>query len=129
MGSKDGVGGVPRDMTVDEYVGFRLHTARNEQGVSRGALAELSGISDRELKAFEDGTRRIGVSQLMRLSATLEKRLSYFFEGRSSTDSGDNLEVQVVELNRTFARLPKAHKQLAVRFIKAIDGLAHATGE
>lgn len=82
MSVEDSLGDASRQMSVDEYVGFRLHVARLEKGVSRTALAELTGISAHILEGFEAGTRRIGVSRLMRLCATLEKGLSYFFLGR-----------------------------------------------
>ena len=118
-----------REISVDEYVGRRLASARMSRGLSRTELGEQIGLSEQFVADFEAGTRRIGATFLMRLCAQLETTPSYFFWGRSSVETGDNLDLQIAELTRTFAGLPSAHKQLAVRFIREIDGLAQDTAE
>lgn len=71
--------------TVSEIVGSEIRAWRAKRGISRLALARMTGIGPRSLLRYEEGEREIGVAQLVRICAELNVPLATFF-GRISDE-------------------------------------------
>ena len=67
-------------------VGKRVKAVRQERGVTRKALSELSGISERYLARLEGGTGNISIALLYRIALGLNCTLSELMENDSSVD-------------------------------------------
>lgn len=74
-----------------KQLGKRIQLAREEKKLSQEQLANAIGCSQSALSNYEQGKRRIYLSQLEKLSETLEKPLSYFM------DNGETVEGDVPE--------------------------------
>jgi transcriptional regulator with XRE-family HTH domain len=64
---------------VDEHVGQRLRQRRVALGLSQSDLAQLLGISFRQIQKYEKGANRVGASRLFDTARVLGVSIDYFF--------------------------------------------------
>lgn len=87
----------PADMAVSDLlvrVGERVRRAREEQGLPRRVLSELSGVSPRYLALLEGGEGNISIGLLMRVAIALNKQIDWLVA------DDDPLAVQTSRANR-----------------------------
>jgi transcriptional regulator with XRE-family HTH domain len=128
---------------IDRYVGSRVRARRVGIRLSQTKLGEAIGVTFQQVQKYENGTNRIGASNLFKISKTLGVDVAYFFEGvQEIADSmmGDAPDVPLtsvkedpltsrdaIELMHNYYRVkdPNVRKRLA-QFVKT---LAHSGDE
>ena len=128
---------------IDAHVGARIRMRRQLINMSQERLGELLGITFQQVQKYENGTNRIGASNLFKIAKTLGVDVAYFFEGvQEIADSmmADTSEIPMVgikedpltsrdaiELMHNYYRVKDANvrKRLA-QFVKT---LAHSGEE
>ena len=73
---------------IDQYVGDRLRTLRMSLRMSQTKLGGALGVTFQQVQKYEDGTNRIGASNLYKSSKALGIDMNYFFEGAPENDGG-----------------------------------------
>ena len=68
-----------RPDTIDRHVGDRIQHRRREVGMQREALAKAVGITDDELRHYEDGTKRLTFGLLRAVCEALKVDLEYVY--------------------------------------------------
>ncbi len=68
-----------KDKEIDKKIGQKLLELRLAKGLSRQQLSEVIGVTHQQLSKYEQGTNRISVSMLIRLSESLKVEPLYFF--------------------------------------------------
>ena len=63
----------------DRVVGSRLRLRRRQCAVSEGRLAQILGVSEGELRTYEDGEARIGPERLAKAAEALGAPIVFFF--------------------------------------------------
>lgn len=66
---------------IDRYVGARVRARRVGIRLSQTKLGEAIGVTFQQVQKYENGTNRIGASNLFKIGKTLGVDVSYFFEG------------------------------------------------
>lgn len=66
---------------VDRYVGSRVRARRVGIRLSQTKLGEAIGVTFQQVQKYENGTNRIGASNLFKIAKTLGVEVAYFFEG------------------------------------------------
>jgi transcriptional regulator with XRE-family HTH domain len=128
---------------IDRYVGSRVRARRVGIRLSQTKLGEAIGVTFQQVQKYENGTNRIGASNLFKIAKTLGVDVAYFFEGvHEIADSmlTDSPEVPLagikedpltsrdaIELMHNYYRVKDANvrKRLA-QFVKT---LAHSADE
>jgi transcriptional regulator with XRE-family HTH domain len=128
---------------IDRYVGSRVRARRVGIRLSQTKLGEAIGVTFQQVQKYENGTNRIGASNLFKIAKTLGVDVAYFFEGvQEIADSmlADAPEAPLagvkedpltsrdaIELMHNYYRVKDANvrKRLA-QFVKT---LAHSTDE
>jgi transcriptional regulator with XRE-family HTH domain len=64
---------------LTRVLGKRIQMIRISRGLSREALAARLGLSTRDLRSYERGTKRMQPALLLRLVAVLDVRISAIF--------------------------------------------------
>jgi transcriptional regulator with XRE-family HTH domain len=74
---------VPKDMPdpIDKYVGSRVRARRIGLRRSQTNLGESVGVTFQQIQKYENGTNRIGASNLYKIAQSLEVEVGYFFSG------------------------------------------------
>ena len=67
-----------KDKEIDKKIGQKLLELRLAKGLSRQQLSEVIGVTHQQLSKYEQGTNRISVSMLIRLSESLRVEPLYF---------------------------------------------------
>lgn len=75
-------------MSNQEIVGKQIKKARNEKSLSQLDLSQKMGVSRMMISRYEIGSSNIPLKQLQKISAILEKPISYFFGEEPQQDSG-----------------------------------------
>lgn len=117
----------------DRIVGSRVRLLRKQCAVGERDLAQLLGVSAREIHAYESGEARIGAEGLSKISQALGAPIAYFFTGLSvvvpraaNAPPGQELMLLTpgaVELLSAYSRL--ASPQLRDAALKLVLHLAH----
>jgi transcriptional regulator with XRE-family HTH domain len=129
---------------IDRYVGARVRARRVGIRLSQTRLGEAIGVTFQQVQKYENGTNRIGASNLYKIARTLGVDVTYFFEGvqdlpeagmegspeASQTQFADDpmTSREAIELMHNFFRVknPNVRRRLG-QFVKT---LAHSgTGE
>jgi transcriptional regulator with XRE-family HTH domain len=128
---------------IDRFVGSRVRARRVGIRLSQTKLGEAIGVTFQQVQKYENGTNRIGASNLFKIAKTLGVDVAYFFEGvQEIADSmmADSTEVPLtgikedpltsrdaIELMHNYYRVKDANvrKRLA-QFVKT---LAHSADE
>ena len=66
---------------IDRYVGSRVRARRVGIRLSQTKLGEAIGVTFQQVQKYENGTNRIGASNLYKIGKTLGVDVAYFFEG------------------------------------------------
>jgi transcriptional regulator with XRE-family HTH domain len=64
-------------------LGERIRSARERKGLSQGELAKVMGRDQRSISQYENGKRKILITDVPLLARILEVPHSYFFEGEA----------------------------------------------
>ncbi len=67
-------------MSLNRLIGYKIQMVREEKGISQEQLARVLGCSQSALSNYENGKRRLYLSQLEKLSEILEKPLEFFVD-------------------------------------------------
>ena len=102
----------------------RLEKARCEAGLSQKTVAREIGRSQTFMSRIRSGNLKIGVSELVQLSALYRKPLRYFFDGwcTVSWSEGDDLRPYSPEPARKWeleAKTPRKRKR-RTRYVKKL---------
>lgn len=73
--------------SIERHIGRRLRWRRLERGLTLETVDELIGGGKGKTKAFEEGRRFVGPSDLFALSEALEVDVSFFFLGAGKSVS------------------------------------------
>ncbi len=71
-----------------ENIGIRIRRARVARKLSRRALSEQCGISQRYLAQLESGNGNVSILLLHRVASALDERIDQLIRGDSQTDTG-----------------------------------------
>ena len=66
---------------IDRYVGTRVRGRRVGMRLSQTKLGNAIGVTFQQVQKYENGTNRIGASNLYKVSKTLGVDVSFFYEG------------------------------------------------
>ncbi len=66
---------------IDRYVGTRVRGRRVGMRLSQTKLGNAIGVTFQQIQKYENGTNRIGASNLYKVSKTLGVDVSFFYEG------------------------------------------------
>ena len=66
---------------INRYVGSRVRARRVGIRLSQTKLGEAIGVTFQQVQKYENGTNRIGASNLFKIAKTLGVDVAYFFEG------------------------------------------------
>ncbi len=107
---------MPLDMQI---LGVRIRRAREERGLSQEEFAAQISRDQRAVSEYENGKRKISVTDLPLFADVLGVPLSYLYEETISPDSLD------AALLKEFHRLPSsAIKQVAIEVLRLFsDGI------
>ena len=90
---------------------------RLAQGLPRGQLSKVIGVTHQQLQKYENGTNRVAASRLALIAKALGREVSYFYEG---FEAGDNslLETEnqrlCIEVAKNFRRIGNREHQNAI---------------
>ena len=104
---------------IDVYVGTRVKARRQGLRISQTTLSQALGNSFQQVQKYENGTNRIGASNLLKISKALGVDVAYFFEGVD-----ENVNLDVVAQENEFEEDPMSNKEstrLAHDFIRIKD--------
>ncbi|NVK18508.1 MAG: helix-turn-helix domain-containing protein [Methylocystaceae bacterium] len=66
---------------IDKYVGSRVRARRVGMRISQTKLGDAIGVTFQQVQKYENGTNRIGASNLYKISRQLGVDVAYFFKG------------------------------------------------
>lgn len=66
---------------IDVYVGSRVRARRTGLRITQTKLGESLGVTFQQVQKYENGTNRIGASNLFRLAKALNVDVGFFFDG------------------------------------------------
>lgn len=69
-----------KDLELQVAVGVKVRELRKAKNLKALKLAQLAGISQAQLSKIENGKAKISIETICRLSETLDRPLSYFFD-------------------------------------------------
>jgi len=98
-----------------QWLGQRIRGAREQRGLSQEEFAALIGRDQRAVSEYENGKRRIAVTDLPKFADALGMPLAYFYEEGIDADDFDQA------LLREFHQLPnEAAKQDAIDLMRLL---------
>ncbi|WP_417789416.1 helix-turn-helix domain-containing protein [Terasakiella pusilla] len=65
---------------IDKYVGSRVRARRVGMRISQTKLGDAIGVTFQQIQKYENGTNRIGASNLYKISRQLGVEVAYFFQ-------------------------------------------------
>ncbi len=100
-------------------IGQRIGEQRKRQKLSRRALSELSGLSQRYLVQLENGTGNISIGRLYHLARALQCPIEHFLQNNHAHSSIDLLyaaasEQQQAAVRKILNNVPVQHKRICV---------------
>ncbi len=78
---------------IDRYVGSRVRTRRVGLRISQTKLGEAVGVTFQQVQKYENGTNRIGLSNLYKIAKTLGVEILYFYDGVEAVPDADQPRV------------------------------------
>jgi len=115
----------------DLEVGQRIRARRMAKGMSQTELGELLGVTFQQVQKYEKGVNRVGAGRLVRIAASLDVPVSFFF-GATDTGSQDTRAIlgfldtsYSLRLLRAFSRIPPGSVQRAV--VDLVESIAPET--
>ena len=84
-------------MSLDlEFLGERIKDARERVGLSQEQLAKAMRRDQRSISQYENGKRKVMITDLPLLAELLQVPIGYFFEGDEVNDIPDKFETQLL---------------------------------
>lgn len=136
---KRGTKGTPDP--IDKYVGSRVRGRRVGLRLSQTKLGNAIGVTFQQIQKYENGTNRVGASNLFKIATTLSVEVGYFYDqipasvvkGRVKRVKGlaeeaAKFEVdplssrEAIELMHNYFRIPD--EQVRQRLFKFVKSLA-----
>jgi transcriptional regulator with XRE-family HTH domain len=74
---------------IDKHVGARVRGRRMGMRLSQTKLGETVDVTFQQIQKYENGTNRIGASNLYKISKTLGVDVGFFYEGVEDIAAGD----------------------------------------
>ena len=71
---------------LDRYVGAMVRGRRRALRLSQTELGEAIGVTFQQVQKYENGTNRIGASNLYRIARHLGVEVTFFFDGIEQVD-------------------------------------------
>ncbi len=71
---------------IDKFVGSRVRARRVGLRISQTKLGDAIGVTFQQVQKYENGTNRIGASNLYKISKALSVEVAFFFEGVEELD-------------------------------------------
>lgn len=100
------------------WLGLRIRQAREVRGISQEDLAVAVSKDQRAISEYENGKRKLAVTDLPAFATVLEVPLLYFFE---PTVSSDNLDEALLNY---FHKLPTPEaKQAAIDMLRILSSI------
>lgn len=65
---------------IDKYVGTRVRARRVGMRLSQTKLGDAIGVTFQQVQKYENGTNRIGASNLFRIARTLDVDVMFFYQ-------------------------------------------------
>jgi transcriptional regulator with XRE-family HTH domain len=102
---------------INKFIGEKIYSLRLAQGLSRGQLSKVIGVTQQQLQKYEKGINRISVGRLVLISRALDKGISYFYEDievnnkKIVTTHHQRLRLEVV---RNFMKIKNTEHQTTV---------------
>jgi len=75
---------------IDKYVGSRIRGRRLGLGMSQSKLGDAISVTFQQVQKYENGTNRVGASNLYRISKVLNVEVGYFFQEMPSDENEQN---------------------------------------
>jgi transcriptional regulator with XRE-family HTH domain len=66
---------------IDKFVGSRVRARRVGLRISQTKLGDAIGVTFQQVQKYENGTNRIGASNLYKMSKSLGVEVAYFYDG------------------------------------------------
>ena len=66
---------------IDRFVGSRVRSRRMLIRMSQTELGDVIGVTFQQVQKYENGTNRIGASNLFKISKALSVDVEFFFQG------------------------------------------------
>ena len=121
---------------IDKYVGARVRGRRIGLRMSQTTLGKAIGVTFQQIQKYENGTNRIGASNLYRICRALNVDVSFLFTGIESVKGvgpggsrdrqaaiGDpTLSDEALKLMHNYARI--ASEQVRQRLFSFVKSLA-----
>lgn len=112
---------------IDRYVGARVRQRRAEARISQTTLGKQIGVTFQQIQKYENGTNRIGASNLFKIAHILGVAVVYFYEGIDPKDLASLAAAPAqTEADRDLARqcagLDDQQKRLLARFAREMRG-------
>jgi transcriptional regulator with XRE-family HTH domain len=120
---------------IDPHVGARMRERRVMFGLTQQQVADLVGITFRQVYNYERGITGVGSGHLYRIAQVLGVEVGYFFEGTGRGDTFKRVQGRrlLLELARNFVAIPvRRHKEEIVSLARALaepDNKATRPGE
>ena len=115
---------------IDKFIGQKIYSLRLAEGLPRGQLSKVIGVTHQQLQKYENGTNRVTASRLALIAKALGREVSYFYEG---FEAGDNslLETEnqrlCIEVAKNFRRIGNREHQDAINtLVKSLLKEGHA---
>jgi len=110
---------------IDNHVGQRLRTKRQEIGFSQTAVADRLGVTFQQVQKYERGMNRISASRLHDLCAILEVEIEFFIaglEGENDDSDGPDLnDPELIELVEAYRGInPQATRSRLSGMLRAV---------
>ncbi|WP_374098987.1 helix-turn-helix domain-containing protein [Pseudomonas aeruginosa] len=111
-------------------LGERITRLRKEHGITQTQLAELLGVSQQTIQAYETGRRRIQVSTLPELARLLSTSLEELFgQEQETTPRKRGPAPKWQQQLEVIDQLPKSQQRLIVQMLNALIAQAARTGD
>ncbi len=98
---------------IDAYIGRKIREARllkegtSSSPVTQTELGDAVGVSFQQIQKYENGSNRISGSRLWQIAESLDRPISYFFEGLSSAKDLPVIPDNALTTAKMFHELPE----------------------
>jgi transcriptional regulator with XRE-family HTH domain len=73
---------------IDRHVGMRIRQRRVGLRISQTNLGKALGVTFQQVQKYENGSNRIGASNLFKIAQVMDVDVSYFFTGLAQAPAG-----------------------------------------
>lgn len=102
-----GVGGRSRAIDVDRYVSLRIRQRRIMLGLTQQQMAELIGVTEKQVQRYEHGLTRIAAGRLYQIARALGVEISYLFEDVDPERRGATRDEELMPQQRMLQELAR----------------------